>query len=136
MQEQAAQQAKKRDAVRHIELQARPIPWRLKRPVAQFVINVLLQLAAIAAAIGFGVFAIKSVNLTKEANVFAKQQYSSDSQQAAQDESASQDTSRNTKEAVDQARMSNQLTLLTICLSLNNNVSSPPRRHFTIKISS
>ena len=104
--------------------------------MAQFVINVLLQLAAIAAAIGFGVFAIKSVNLTKEANVFAKQQYSSDSQQAAQDESASQDTSRNTKEAVDQARMSNQLTLLTICLSLNNNVSSPPRRHFTIKISS
>ncbi len=69
----------------------------LEPPTGQFFTNALLQSAAIAAAIAFGVFAVKSVNIANAANAYA----------AA---------------AVEQARLANQVALLAFCLSADAQV--------------
>jgi hypothetical protein len=67
----------------------------LRQPVAQFIINTLLQVAAFAVAIAFGIFAIKSVQVGNLANSYANQ-------------------------SAEQALTANQLTLLTFCFSTMN----------------
>lgn len=67
----------------------------LKPPIGRFVINVALQVAGIIAAVAFGVFAIKAVTVGNQANGYASQ-------------------------AMELAKMANQLTLLTLCLSSNS----------------
>lgn len=44
----------------------------LTPPLGQFVINLLLQLAGIVAAIAFGIFAVESLNVAKQANIEAR----------------------------------------------------------------
>ena len=70
--------------------------------MAQFIIISLLQAAAFAVAIAFGIFAIKSVQVGDQANRYANQ-------------------------AIEQALTANQLTLLTFCLSTMNG--SQVRKH-------
>lgn len=67
----------------------------LKPPIGRFAINVALQVAGIIAAVAFGVFAIKAVTVGNQANGYAS-------------------------EAMELAKMANQLTLLTICLTSNS----------------
>ena len=62
----------------------------LSPPIGQFVINTLLQAAAFAAAIAFGVFAIKSVNKADTANYYAAQ-------------------------ALEEARIANQIAMIVLC---------------------
>lgn len=69
----------------------------LSPPLGQFFINMILQLAAIAAAIAFGVFAVKSIDIARTANGYAKTANS----YAAQ--------------ALEEARVANQVALLAIC---------------------
>ncbi|KAI9760410.1 MAG: hypothetical protein M4579_001706 [Chaenotheca gracillima] len=57
----------------------------LSPPLGQFVINIMIQLAGFAAAIAFGIFAVRSVSLSNE--------------------------------AIQQANLSNQVALLSICVS-------------------
>jgi hypothetical protein len=66
-------------------------------PVGQFIINMLLQVAAFAAAIAFGIFAVKSVMVGNLANGYANQ-------------------------AVRLAVTANQLAMLSLCLSGGNQV--------------
>ncbi|KAF2016920.1 hypothetical protein BU24DRAFT_140696 [Aaosphaeria arxii CBS 175.79] len=79
---------------------------RLEPPIAQFAINVLLQLAAFAAAIAFGVFAVKSVQVGNRANAYANA------------------AAGLADKAMAQAEMANQLTLLALCTSENSIVST------------
>ena len=74
----------------------------LRPPIGQFVINTLLQAAAFAAAIAFGVFAIKSVNKADTANYYAAQ-------------------------ALEEARIANQIAMIVLCTSQVRllDVSSP-----------
>lgn len=44
----------------------------LTPPLGQFVINLLLQLAGIVAAIAFDIFAVQSLNVAKQANIEAR----------------------------------------------------------------
>jgi hypothetical protein len=44
----------------------------LTPPLGQFVINLLLQLAGIVAAVAFGIFAVESLNVAKQANIEAR----------------------------------------------------------------
>jgi len=44
----------------------------LTPPLGQFIINLLLQLAGIAAAVAFGIFAVESLNVAKQANIEAR----------------------------------------------------------------
>lgn len=67
----------------------------IRQPVAQFIINTLLQVAAFAVAIAFGIFAIKSVQVGNLANSYANQ-------------------------SVEQSLTANQLTLLTFYFSTIN----------------
>jgi len=69
----------------------------LSPPAGQFLINSLLQAAGIAAAIAFGVYAVKSVTIGYSANQYAKQ-------------------------AVQQAVTANQLAILAVCLSNGTQV--------------
>ena len=64
----------------------------LSPPIGQFVTNTLLQAAAFAAAIAFGVFAIKSVNRADTANSYAAQ-------------------------ALEEARIANQIAMIILCAS-------------------
>lgn len=66
-------------------------------PVGQFIINMLLQVAAFAAAIAFGIFAVKSVTVGNLANGYANQ-------------------------AARLAVTANQLAMLSLCLSSGNQV--------------
>ena len=70
----------------------------LSPPIGQFVINTLLQIAAFAAAIAFGVYAVKSVTVGSDANNYAAK-------------------------AVEQAVTANQLAILAVCVSGGNVVS-------------
>jgi hypothetical protein len=70
----------------------------LSPPLGQFVVNSFLQVAALVAAVAFGVFAIRSVQLTQTANGYAVQ-------------------------ALDQSIMANNLALVSVCLSGYNIVS-------------
>lgn len=65
--------------------------------MGQFAISFVLQILAIAAAVAFGVFAVKSVRVGNQANGIANQ-------------------------GVDLTLMANKLTILTLCLSNNNSV--------------
>ena len=77
---------------------AAPQVATLSPPVGQFVINLLLQIAAFAAAIAFGIYAVKSVTVGNDANQLASV-------------------------AVKQAVTSNQLAMVAVCLSTQNQVS-------------
>lgn len=77
---------------------------QLRPPLVQFVVNLILQIAAFAAAIAFGVFAVKSVREAVEANAYAERAL--DAAQAA----------------LDAANAANKLTLLTLCLSSESTV--------------
>jgi hypothetical protein len=69
----------------------------LSPPAGQFLINTLLQAAGIAAAIAFGVYAVRSVRVGNSANQYADQ-------------------------AVRQAVTANQLAILAVCLSNGTQV--------------
>jgi hypothetical protein len=75
-----------------------PTVAKLSPPIGQFVINTILQMAAFAAAIAFGVYAVKSVTVANDANHYAAM-------------------------AVQQALTANQLAILAVCLSGANQVS-------------
>jgi hypothetical protein len=79
------------------QLQPQPQVATLSPPVGQFVINSLLQVAGFIAAIAFGVYAVKSVDVGHSAN-----------------ESAGQ--------AVQQAVIANQLAILAVCGSFRTEV--------------
>ncbi len=68
----------------------------IRQPVAQFIINSLLQAAAFVVAIAFGIYAIKSVQVGDIGNHYANQ-------------------------AAGQALTANQLTLLTFCFAMNGS---------------
>lgn len=79
-----------------------PSPQRiatLSPPIGQFVINMILQIAAFAAAIAFGVFAVKSVTVGNDANRFAAR-------------------------ALDEAVIANKLAMLAVCLATGNQVKA------------
>jgi len=63
-------------------------PQILSPPLGQFVINLLLQLAGIVAAIAFGIFAVESLDVAKQATI--------------------------------EARVANQLAMLTICTQVRS----------------
>jgi CBS domain containing-hemolysin-like protein len=67
-------------------------------PVGQFVIQTLLQIAGFAAAIAFGIYAVRSVNVATLAN-------------------------RYSQESIQQALAANQLALLATCLTAGTQVS-------------
>jgi hypothetical protein len=69
----------------------------LSPPAGQFLINTLLQATGIAAAVAFGVYAVKSVTVGNSANQYADQ-------------------------AVQQAVAANQFAILAVCLSNGNQV--------------
>lgn len=62
----------------------------LSPPLGQFFINMILQLAAFAAAIAFGVFAVKSIDIARTANTYADR-------------------------ALGEARIANQVAMLAVC---------------------
>lgn len=99
---------KKKD---RIELQSLPLNGVLRQPTGQFVINIFLQIAAFAAAIAFGIFAIKSVRIASQANELANQ---------------ANDIARRANvfadEAIGQAWLANQFTLIALCLSTDADV--------------
>jgi hypothetical protein len=90
----------------------------LRQPAAQFFINTLLQLAAFAAAIAFGVFAIKSVQEANRANDLASE---SNKLAIAANNMAFQ-ANNIADESIDMARLANQLTFLALCLSSEGQV--------------
>lgn len=69
----------------------------LSPPLGQFIINTFLQIAGFAAAIAFGVFAVKSVTVGNNANTFAAK-------------------------ALDEAVIANKLAMLAVCLASANQV--------------
>ena len=62
----------------------------LSPPLGEFFINLLLQVAGIVAAIAFGVFAVESLRVAKDANTLATQ-------------------------AIEEARVANQVAMLALC---------------------
>lgn len=72
-------------------------------PLGQFLLSMLLQTAGLAAAVAFGVFAVKSVILAEDANSKA------DGANSAADKQA--------KDASELAMAANRLALLTLCLA-------------------
>lgn len=77
---------------------------RLSPPLGQFFINLLVQVAGFAAAIAFGVYAVKSVQVGGQANVAA---------QAANDIAS---------EANGIALDANRIAIIDLCLSIDNQV--------------
>lgn len=69
----------------------------LTPPLGQFFINMILQIAAFVAAIAFGVFAIKSIDIARTAN-----EYSARANGYA-------------AEALEEARLANQVAMLAVC---------------------
>ena len=69
----------------------------LTPPLGQFFINMILQIAAFAAAIAFGVFAVKSIDIARTANEYS----ASANSYAAQ--------------ALEEARVANQVAMLAVC---------------------
>ena len=69
-------------------------------PLIQFIIGCVFQLLALAVAVSFGIYAVKSVRIANQANGFAIQ-------------------------ALEEARLANQIAMLSICASINQNVSRP-----------
>lgn len=69
----------------------------LSPPLGQFFINIILQIAAFAAAIAFGVFAVKSIDIARTANDYSARANSLADQ------------------ALEEARVANQVAMLSIC---------------------
>lgn len=69
----------------------------LTPPLGQFFINMILQIAAFAAAIAFGVFAVKSIDIARTANKYS----ASANSYAAQ--------------ALEEAHVANQIAMLAVC---------------------
>lgn len=69
----------------------------LSPPLGQFFINMILQIAAFAAAIAFGVFAVKSIDIARTANEYSA--------------SANNYAAR----ALEEARVANQVAMLAVC---------------------
>ncbi|KAG8526597.1 uncharacterized protein KY384_008798 [Bacidia gigantensis] len=69
-----------------------PHKTTISPPIGQFAISAVLQLAAFAVAISFGIFAVKSVRISNEANRYAS-------------------------EALEETRLANRIALLAICAS-------------------
>ena len=69
----------------------------LTPPLGQFFINMILQIAAFVAAIAFGVFAVKSIDIARTAN-----EYSARANGYA-------------AEALEEARLANQVAMLAVC---------------------
>ena len=69
----------------------------LTPPLGQFFINMILQIAAFAAAIAFGVFAVKSIDIARTANEYSA--------------SANSYAAR----ALEEARVANQVAMLAVC---------------------
>lgn len=76
----------------------------LKPPIFQFIVNLILQIAAFAVAIAFGIYAVKSVREAAVANNYANQ-------------------------ALNTATAANKLTLLALCMTSNSAVSCPFAKH-------
>ncbi|KAG8530611.1 uncharacterized protein KY384_004649 [Bacidia gigantensis] len=72
---------------------------KLSPPVGQFIISAILQLAAFAVAISFGIFAVKSVRIANAANQYASQ-------------------------ALRETQLSNRIALLAICASATDHDSN------------
>ena len=70
---------------------------KLSPPLGQFVLNMILQIAALVAAIAFGVFAVKSVTVGNEANRYAIR-------------------------ALEEAVIANKISMLAFCFSNTNQV--------------
>ena len=86
-------------------------------PLGQFLLSMLLQTAGLVAAVAFGVFAILSVKVAKEANILAK---------TANDltYNGMMYASNQADEASELATAANRLALLTLCLSNDSRVCS------------
>lgn len=98
----------------------------LSPPVGQFVISTLLNVAGFAAAIAFGVFAVRSVSLAIASNDAAHQGNTYASK--ANDLASSANVIAST--ANDQSVIANQVALIGLCLS-NQNVSAVAQRKHT-----
>jgi hypothetical protein len=105
----------------------------IKQPVAQFVINTLLQLLAFAITVAFGVYAIRSVRMAVEGNDYAKRanDYADRANGYAKKANVyaerANDYAKRANEyaetALEQARLANQLTLLALCMSVTDNAT-------------
>jgi hypothetical protein len=84
-------------------------------PLGQFLLSMILQTAGLIAAVAFGVFAILSVKVAKEANTLAK---------TANDLTYNGMMYANNQadEASELATAANRLALLTLCLSNDSRV--------------
>lgn len=91
-----------------------PLNGVLRQPTGQFVINIIVQVAAVAAAIAFGIFAIKSVKIANRANELA-----------AEANRIAVQANAYASDSIAQAWMANQLTLLALCLSTDVDVRLP-----------
>lgn len=86
-------------------------------PLGQFLLSMLLQTAGLVAAVAFGVFAILSVKVAKEANILAK---------TANDLTYNGTMYANNQadEASKLATAANRLALLTLCLLNDSRISN------------
>ena len=102
----------------------------LSPPVGQFVISTLLNVAGFAAAIAFGVFAVRSVSLAIVSYDAARQgnTYASKANDLASSANAIAST------ANDQSVIANQVALIGLCLS-NQNVSAVVQYKYTLLFS-
>ena len=98
----------------------------LSPPVGQFVISTLLNVAGFAAAIAFGVFAVRSVSLANKSIDVAHQgnTYASKANDLASSANEIAAT------ANDQSVIANQVALIGLCLSIQN-VSAVAQRNYT-----
>lgn len=85
----AAPEGKKKEAEK-LKIPLKQTTATLSPPLGQFFINMILQIATFGAAIAFGIFAVKSINIARTANSYAAQ-------------------------ALEEARVANQVAMLGIC---------------------
>lgn len=76
----------------------------LSPPLGQFFINTILQFAAFAVAIAFGVFAVKSIDIARTANEYSA--------------SANSYAAR----ALEEARVANQVAMLAVCSQSDDDI--------------
>lgn len=84
---------------------------KLTPPLGHFIINTLLQIAAFAAAIAFGIYAVKSVTVGNDANGYAAEA----NKYAAQ-------AVRQAQVANELALMADQMAMISVCLATSNQV--------------
>ncbi|KAL9637720.1 MAG: hypothetical protein Q9164_002023 [Protoblastenia rupestris] len=95
----------------HLAYPSMLLPSRatLTPPIGQFIINSTLQTAALAAAIAFGIFAVKSVNIAISANETAARQ-------------------------LDEARVANQVAFFVLCMSGNSDTQNQALTTFCSRV--